>query len=104
MDAAPVLVTPASLGPTIWRSGHARVMPEFVNIPRTVCGLTLGIQTASVITLIPRLKEMAQPGRSVFDVCLMLDLGLAADTCRERVHRWPGYILALHDARKPRDT
>jgi hypothetical protein len=48
------------------------------------------------------LKEMARLGRIVFDVCLMLDLGLSVDTCRERVHRWSDYSWAMHDARKHR--
>jgi hypothetical protein len=49
------------------------------------------------------LKEMARLGRIVFDVCLMLDLGLSADTCRERVRQWSDYSWAMHDARKHRD-
>ncbi|HUY25500.1 MAG TPA: HEPN domain-containing protein [Candidatus Saccharimonadales bacterium] len=48
------------------------------------------------------LKEMARLGRLVFDVCLMLDLGLSVDTCRERVQRWSDYSWAMHDARKRR--
>jgi ApeA N-terminal domain 1 len=46
------------------------------------------------------LKEIARLGRIVFDVCLMLDLGLSVDTCRERVHQWSDYSFAMHDARK----
>jgi hypothetical protein len=35
-------------------------------------------------------------------VCLMLDLGLSIETCRERVQRWSDYSWAMHDARKHR--
>ncbi len=48
------------------------------------------------------LREIARLGRLVLDVCLMLDLGVSADTCRERVHRWSDYSFAMHDARKRR--
>jgi hypothetical protein len=50
------------------------------------------------------LKEMARLGRIVFDVCLMLDLGLSPDICRERVHQWSDYSFAMHDARKHREN
>ncbi len=50
------------------------------------------------------LKEMARLGGIVFDVCLMLDLGLSVDICRERVQRWSDYSWAMHDARKHRNT
>ena len=49
------------------------------------------------------LREMARFGRIVFDVSLMLDLGLSADVCRERVLQWSDYSFAMHDARKHRD-
>ena len=48
------------------------------------------------------LSETARFGRIVFDVCLMLDLGLSADVCRDRVHQWSDYSFAMHDARKHR--
>ena len=45
-------------------------------------------------------REMERFGRIVFDVCLLLDLGLSIDTCRDRVRQWSDYSWAMHDARK----
>jgi len=50
------------------------------------------------------LKEMARLGRIVFDVCLMLDLGLSPDICLQRAHQWSDYSFAMHDARKHREN
>jgi hypothetical protein len=46
------------------------------------------------------LDEMARFARIIFDVCVMLDIGLPAQLCGERVHGMADYSFALRDARK----